>query len=77
MRNTVELVEKARRDTLVLLDELGAGTDPVEGAALAVAILERLRQKGARIGATTHYAELKVYGLETPGVENARLVAVE
>ena len=73
MRNTVELVEKARRDTLVLLDELGAGTDPTEGAALAIAILERLSSQGAMTVATTHYNELKKYALSTPGVENASM----
>ena len=73
MRNTVELVEKARRDTLVLLDELGAGTDPTEGAALAIAILERLSLQGVMTVATTHYNELKKYALSTPGVENASM----
>jgi DNA mismatch repair protein MutS2 len=65
------ILQLAGPDTLVLLDELGAGTDPAEGAALAVAILTRLRRTGARIMATTHYAEIKVYALETPGVINA------
>ncbi len=73
MRNTVELVEKAKTGTLVLLDELGAGTDPTEGAALAIAILERLAAQGAITVATTHYNELKKYALSTPGVENASM----
>ncbi len=73
MRNTVELVEKADIGTLVLLDELGAGTDPTEGAALAIAILERLAAQGAQTVATTHYNELKKYALSTPGVENASM----
>ena len=73
MRNTVELVEKADTGTLVLLDELGAGTDPPEGAALAIAILERLAAQGAQTVATTHYNELKKYALSTPGVENASM----
>ena len=71
MRTIVEILQVADAHTLVLLDELGAGTDPVEGAALARAIIEHLRSMGCTVAATTHYAELKVYGLETPGVENA------
>ena len=71
IRNIVGILEAAGPNTLVLLDELGAGTDPAEGAALAVSIIERLRQLRARIMATTHYAEMKVFALETPGVQNA------
>ncbi len=70
MVNIISVLEKADNQTLVLLDELGAGTDPVEGAALAVSIIEALRKKGARIAATTHYAEIKLFALETDGVEN-------
>lgn len=73
MKNTVYLVEKAGSSTLVLLDELGAGTDPTEGAALAIAILERLAAQGAHTIATTHYNELKKYALSTEGVENASM----
>ena len=73
MKNIVEVVEKTENDTLVLLDELGAGTDPTEGAALAISILERLRHQGATTIATTHYTELKKYALSTKGVENASM----
>ncbi len=71
MTNIVSILEEADSETLVLLDELGAGTDPVEGAALAVAIIERLRLFRAKIAATTHYAEIKMFALETDGIENA------
>ena len=71
MVNIKSIIETANDKSLVLIDELGAGTDPVEGAALATAILEALRSKGAKIASTTHYAELKSYALDTPGVENA------
>lgn len=69
--NIRRILSIADSSSLVLIDELGAGTDPVEGAALATAILEQLRLQGARIASTTHYAELKSYALDTPGVENA------
>ena len=71
MKNIVEIVGQCDRETLVLFDELGAGTDPVEGAALAIAIIEYAREHGAVIAATTHYAELKVYAMRTKGVMNA------
>lgn len=71
MTNIVKILDKADKNSLVLYDELGAGTDPVEGAALAVAIIESTREKGALCAATTHYAEVKMYAIDTPGVSNA------
>ena len=71
MVNTVNILNQADQDSLVLFDELGAGTDPVEGAALGISILSFLKNVGARIMATTHYSELKLYALSTEGVQNA------
>ena len=68
--NIIGILKRCNRSTLAVIDELGAGTDPVEGAALAVAILEKLRERGAKIAATTHYSELKEFALKTEGVEN-------
>lgn len=71
MVNLVDIIAHSTDNSLVLVDELGAGTDPIEGAALAKAIIEELRSKGCRVAATTHYAELKAYAIDTVGVENA------
>ena len=71
MKNIVEILDTCEDRSLVLFDELGAGTDPTEGAALAIAIIEHARKCGAMIAATTHYAELKVYATNEPGVQNA------
>ena len=70
MTNIIQILKLANSGTLTLIDELGAGTDPVEGAALAISILEKLRSRHAKIASTTHYAELKEFALRTDGVEN-------
>ena len=71
MKNIVEIVGQCGPDALVLFDELGAGTDPAEGAALAMALISFCRKAGSRVAATTHYAELKLFAMRTPGVINA------
>lgn len=71
MVTVIDIISKVTSKSLVIFDELGAGTDPVEGAALAVSIVEAIRKKGATVALTTHYAELKAYALETEGVQNA------
>lgn len=71
MNKVIEILDKVDSTSLVLIDELGSGTDPLEGAALAVAIIERIKSLGAKLVTTTHYQELKMYALETDGVENA------
>jgi len=71
MVNVVDILNRVGPNSLVLFDELGSGTDPIEGAALAISILEKTKSSGALSASTTHYAELKAYALETPGVQNA------
>ena len=71
MKNIVQIIDQCDADSLILFDELGAGTDPAEGAALAVALIEFCRTMGSRVAATTHYAELKIFAMRTPGVVNA------
>lgn len=71
MTRVIDILEKADSRSLVLLDELGSGTDPVEGAALALSIIEKLKSKGVTLVTTTHYQELKMYAIDTEGVENA------
>lgn len=71
MNRVIEIINNCDENSLVLLDELGSGTDPIEGAALAISIIEKLKSKGAKIVTTTHYQELKMYALDTQGVSNA------
>ncbi|MDR0357353.1 MAG: endonuclease MutS2, partial [Clostridiales Family XIII bacterium] len=73
MKNIVEIIAEADQNSIVFLDELGAGTDPTEGAALAIAILETLRARGCPVMATTHYTEIKKYAVAAEGVENASM----
>ncbi len=69
--NVVKILDAANEKSLILMDELGSGTDPVEGAALAVSIIENMVAKGSKLLVTTHYQELKLFAIETPGIENA------
>ncbi len=71
MKNIISIISACTARSLVLIDELGSGTDPIEGAALATSILEKIKQKGCIFATTTHYAELKIYALQTDGVQNA------
>lgn len=71
MRSVIDILEQANDRSLVLLDELGSGTDPIEGAALAEAVIQRLKDNGAKLMVTTHYQELKLYATEQPDVLNA------
>ena len=71
MSNIINILKQVTENSLVLLDELGSGTDPAEGAALAIAIIENIQSMGAKLMSTTHYAELKLYAIQTPNVENA------
>lgn len=71
MNRVIDIIGKSDKRSLILLDELGSGTDPVEGAALAVSVIERLRSSGAKMMITTHYQELKIYAIETPDIQNA------
>ncbi len=71
IKNIMTILEKAEKNDLILFDELGSGTDPMEGSALAVAIIEHARKLGCRVVATTHYSDIKLYALDTEGVENA------
>lgn len=71
MHKVIEIMNKADENSLIILDELGSGTDPLEGSALAISIIEKLKSTGAKLMVTTHYQELKMYALNTPNVENA------
>ncbi len=71
MNRVIDIINKSDKKSLILLDELGSGTDPVEGAALAVSVIERLKASGAKLMVTTHYQELKIYAIETPDIQNA------
>ncbi|MCL2367565.1 MAG: DNA mismatch repair protein MutS, partial [Oscillospiraceae bacterium] len=73
MTNIISILEQASRDSLVLLDELGSGTDPAEGMGIAVAVLEELRQRGCMFLVTTHYAQVKTYAEQSGGVRSARM----